>query len=96
MIDLLFLFHRDGDLAAVDEFLTQRLIPRLRNSVGLRSVRVSEDAIMSPGGPPPYGRVLEASFDELADVKAVVEESKVTRPNESSSPASAHWCCCSR
>jgi hypothetical protein len=76
MIDLLFLFHRDGDLAAVDEFLTQRLIPRLRNSVGLRSVRVSEDAIMSPGGPPPYGRVLEASFDELADVMAVVEESK--------------------
>jgi hypothetical protein len=76
MFHVLFLFPRDRDLAAVDEFLAQRLIPQLTSAVGLRAVRVSQDAIMSPGGPPPYGRVLEASFDTLADVMAVVEESK--------------------
>ncbi|MGH2967274.1 MAG: hypothetical protein ACRDMH_18095 [Solirubrobacterales bacterium] len=31
---------------------------------------------MSPGGPPPYARVLEASFDSFAEVMAVVDESK--------------------
>jgi hypothetical protein len=76
MFDVLFLFPRNADLAAVDEFLAQRLIPQLTSAAGLRSIRVSQDAVMSPGGPPPYGRVLEASFAALADVMAVVEESK--------------------
>jgi hypothetical protein len=76
MFDVLFLFPRDGDLEALDEFLSQTLIPQLTSADRLRSVRVSEDAIMSPGGPPPFGRVLEASFDSLADVMALIEESK--------------------
>jgi hypothetical protein len=53
MFDVLLLFPRDGDLVAVDEFLTQRLIRELTSAVGMRSVRLSQDAIMSPGGPPP-------------------------------------------
>jgi hypothetical protein len=76
MFEVLFLFPRSGDLAAIDEFLAQRLIPQLTSAAGLRTIRISQDALMSPGGPPPYGRVLEASFDALADVMAVVEESK--------------------
>ncbi len=76
MFEVLFLFPRDGDLGAVDQLLAQRLIPQITSGAGLRSVRVSHDAIMSPGGPPPNGGVLEASFDALADVMAVVAESK--------------------
>jgi hypothetical protein len=33
--DVLFLFSRDGDLAAVDEFLSQRLTPQLKSEAGL-------------------------------------------------------------
>ena len=76
MTELLFLFPRDGDLSAVDEFLASKLIPQLTSAAGVRSIRISTDAIMSPGGPPPYARALGASFDTLADVMAVVEESK--------------------
>ena len=36
---------------------------------------------MSPGGPPPYTRILEVSFDSLADFMAVVDDSK-QRPAE--------------
>jgi hypothetical protein len=28
---------------------------------------------MSPGGPPPYAKIVEASFDSLNDVMAVVQ-----------------------
>jgi hypothetical protein len=75
MTELLFLFPRDSDLSAVDEFLESKLVPQLKNAAGVRSIRISVDTIMSPGGPPPYARALGASFDSLADV-AVVEESK--------------------
>lgn len=52
------------------------MIPHLKTAAGVRSLRLSQDAIMSPAGPPPYSRVLHVSFDSLADVMAVVEESK--------------------
>jgi hypothetical protein len=80
MIEVLFLFPRDADLAAADEILADGLIPRLTNATGVRSVRMSQDAIMGPGGPPPYARVVEASFDTLADWMAVVDVSKNAIP----------------
>lgn len=73
MIDVLNLFPRELDEAGVDELLTQRLIPQLSKSGGLRSLKVSQGPVMSRGGPGPYSRVLEATFDSLADWMAAVD-----------------------
>lgn len=73
MIDVLNLFPREFDDAEVDELLTQRLIPQLSQSSGLRSLRVSEGTVMSRGGPSPYTRILEATFESLSDWMAAVD-----------------------
>jgi len=39
----------------------------------LRSLKISAGDLMSPGGPPPYAKIVEASFDSLNDVMAVVQ-----------------------
>jgi hypothetical protein len=75
MLDVLLLFPREGDASAVDAFLTQRLIPALTEAKGMRSLRLSQGTIMSRGDAPPYSRILEASFDSLADWWGVVEAS---------------------
>ena len=73
MIDVLNLFPTELDEAEVDELLTQRLIPQLSKSSGLRSLRLSQGSAMSRGGPSPYSRVLEATFESLADWMAAVD-----------------------
>jgi hypothetical protein len=73
MIDVLSLFPREFDAGEVDELLTQRLIPQFSKSSGLRSLRLSEGTVMSRGGPSPYSRILEATFESLADWMAVVD-----------------------
>ena len=73
MIDVLNLFPREFDEAEVDELLTQRLIPQLRQSSGLRSLRLSQGPVMSRGAASPYSRVLEATFESLADWMAAVD-----------------------
>ena len=73
MIDVLNLFPRELDEAEVDELLTQRLIPQLSHASGLRSLRLSEGTVMSRGGPSPYTRILEATFESLADWMAAVD-----------------------
>ena len=52
---------------------TQRLIPQLSQSGGLRSLLLSEGTVMSRGGPSPYSRVLEVTFESLADWMAAVD-----------------------
>jgi hypothetical protein len=73
VIDVLNLFPRELDEAEVDELLTQRLIPQLSKSGGLQSLRLSQGPAMSRGGPSPYSRVLEATFETLADWMAAVD-----------------------
>ena len=75
MLDVLLLFPSEADAADVDTFLSDRLIPELKRSRGLRGLRLSQGTVMSRGGASPYSRILEASFDELADWWAVVEAS---------------------
>ena len=43
------------------------MIGAIQQADGLRSLSISEGHIMSPGGPPPYAKVVEASFDSLED-----------------------------
>ncbi len=73
MIDVLNLFPREFDEAEVDELLTERLIPQFTSAAGLRSLRVNDGTVMSRGGPSPYSRVLEATFDSLTDWMATVD-----------------------
>jgi hypothetical protein len=75
MLDVLLLFPSEADATEVDDFLSNRLIPELKRSHGLHSLRLSEGTVMSRGAASPYSRILEASFDELADWMAVVEAS---------------------
>jgi hypothetical protein len=73
MLHVLQLFPSETDATEVDALLTQRLLPLLKESPGLRGLRVSAGTIMSRGGPSPYSRVVEASFDGLADWMGAVE-----------------------
>jgi hypothetical protein len=73
MLDVLQLFPSETDSTVVDAFVAQRLIPLLKESPGLRALRVSEGTIMSRGAPAPYSRVVEASFNGLADWIRVVD-----------------------
>ena len=73
MIDVLSLFSREFDAAEVDKLIAERLIPQFTSAKGLRSLRLSDGTVMSRGGPSPYSRILEATFESLADWMAAVE-----------------------
>jgi hypothetical protein len=73
VVNVLFLFPSSADRVALDEFISSTFAPGLRQASGCRSVTVSTGDLMSPGGPPPYSRVVEAAFDELPDVIGAVE-----------------------
>jgi hypothetical protein len=73
MLDVLQLFPSETDAMVVDAFVTRRLIPLLKQSPGLRALRVSDGTIMSRGAPAPYSRVVGASFDGLAEWMRVVD-----------------------
>jgi hypothetical protein len=79
MLDVLFLWSKSDDVGVADEMISS-LIPILRGMPGLHRLRVSEGDLMSRGGPPPYSRVIEASFASLADWMASVETFK-SRPD---------------
>ena len=53
--------------------LAEKMVGAIKQAKGLRSLSVSEGHIMSPGGPPPYAKVVEASFDSLDDFMAWVQ-----------------------
>jgi hypothetical protein len=71
VIDVLMLFRESADPEAVDELL-RRLVPSMKAGPGLRSMRLSSGPLMSPRERPPFVRVLEASYDSLADWMAQV------------------------
>jgi len=73
MLDVLLLFSSEHDPTEVDGLLAQRLIPEFARSAGIRSLHLSDGTVMSRGGPSPYSRVVEASFDSLADWMAIVD-----------------------
>lgn len=66
MLDVLLLFPSELDATEVDILLKQRLVPELAKAKGVR--------------PSPYSRVVEASFDSLADWMTVVDALNVMQP----------------
>lgn len=64
MIKVIALFPSTLSPEKIDE-LTSKMIPAFRQAQGLISLTVSDGHMMSPGGPPPYSKVVEASFESL-------------------------------
>lgn len=71
MLDVLMLFPAAADATEVDAVL-DRIQAEWKEAPGFRSVRTSHGPIMSPGAPPPYSSVLEATFDSLEAFMAQV------------------------
>jgi hypothetical protein len=72
MIDVLTLFPNTIGQEEFDNNLSN-IVTAFRGADGLRSVKISAGHIMSPGGPPPYSKVIEASFESLELFMAWVE-----------------------
>ena len=79
MLDVLLMWPKSEDAGALDD-MVGKLIQIMKGAQGLRRLRVSEGDVMARGGPPPYSRVIEASFDSLADWMAQVDAFK-SRPD---------------
>lgn len=77
MIKALFLFPKSTETKAVEELLSTHLIPTLKQANGLRSLTSSTGPLMSPMGPPPYSKVVEASYGSLEDWIALVQSPAV-------------------
>lgn len=71
MLEVLVLFPSSTDASEIDGLLAS-FIPSISKAQGLRSLRVSTGDLMSRGGPSAYGRVIEMSFDSLANWMAWV------------------------
>ena len=71
MLDVLLLWPKSD--AGVPEELLSKLLVVLKEAAGLRRLRVSQGDLMARGGPPPYSKVVEASFESLGDWMAVVD-----------------------
>jgi heme-degrading monooxygenase HmoA len=67
MIKVLALFPCSMEDDARDQ-LASKMIQAMQQADGLRSLN-----IMSPGGPPPYSKVLDSSFDSLEAFMAWVQ-----------------------
>lgn len=72
MIHALTLFPSTLGPEELDNILS-KIITGFNGAEGLRSFKISEGRIMSPGGPPPYSKVIEISFESLELFMAWVE-----------------------
>jgi hypothetical protein len=72
MLDVLLLWSKSDDRGVQDEAVS-KILPLMKEATGLRRLRVSEGDLMGRGGPPPYARVIEATFESIADWMAHVD-----------------------
>ena len=72
MIRVLSLIPNTIEEKKRDQIL-EKMIDAIQQAKGLHALYVSEGYIMSPGGPPPYSKVLEATFGSLEDFMAWVQ-----------------------
>ena len=72
MINVLALFPNSIEPKTLDDLVT-KMVPAMKGAPGLRSLKISEGHVMSPGGPPPYSKVIEATFESLEEFMAWVQ-----------------------
>ena len=82
MIKVLFLFPKSVDLKTVDDLLANQLVPMVKQVQGFRAIQVSDGDIRSPGGPPPYTKVVEISFDSFDEMMEILQSQKSRSANE--------------
>jgi len=70
MINVMFLFPKSADPQMLDNFISNSLIPQLKTAKGVLSLKTNDGQIMSRKGPPPYSRIVEATFDTLENLMA--------------------------
>ena len=78
MVDVLLLWSKADDSGVQDEAVS-KVLSIMKEAPGLQRLRVSDGDLMARGGPPPWSRVIEASFGSLADWMAHVDVIK-SRP----------------
>ena len=76
MLDVLLLWPKSDDAGVQDE-LFSKLLSLMKGAPGLRRLRVNDGDLMARGGPPPYSRVVEASFESLADLRCTFRVASV-------------------
>ena len=81
MINVLFLFPKSADSQELDDWISNQFLPASKQNPALRSLKISVGDLMSPFGPPPYSRVVEASFDSLEDVMPVIQSQQTQDAN---------------
>jgi hypothetical protein len=74
MINSLTLLPKSIDPERLDDLIS-KLIPSMKQANGLLELKVSEGPLMSPGGPPSYSKVIEASWESLEDIMAWAQTS---------------------
>lgn len=72
MINTVTLFPKSISPDELDDLLPN-IIHSFKDAERLKSLKVSEGDIMSPGGPPSYSKVIEASFETLEDMMTWVQ-----------------------
>ena len=74
MISSLTLLPKSIDPERLDDLIS-KLIPSMKGANGLLELKVSQGPLMSPGGPPSYSKVIEASWESLEDFMAWTQTS---------------------
>ena len=73
MIKVLFLFPNSVTSEEADDIISNLLIPANKQQKGFQSMSTSVGSLMSPDGPVPYERIVEATFESFDDVKSAAE-----------------------
>ena len=81
MIRAISLFPNDADSEIVDAMMKE-LVSSLKQTPGVLSISTNEGVIMSPGGPPPYAKVIEFTFDSLESMMAWTQSERAQSQKE--------------
>ncbi len=77
MIKVLFMFPDTVASEEADDIVSKYILPANKQSPGFRSMNTSVGALLSPGGPVPWERIVEANFDSFDGVVAAAKSSIV-------------------
>jgi hypothetical protein len=85
MLKVVFLYPKCDDHEAADRFIEKYVIAPIEASPGFRSLSTNSAPLMSPFGPPPYYRVVEATLGSLDDFITIgrsdlIQESQAETP----------------
>ena len=81
MISSITLFPKSIDSKKIEDIISQ-LSNSMKSASGLKTLRVSDGDLMSPGGPPSYSKVVETTWESLEDFMAWAKDQSPERQAE--------------